>query len=142
MSRRGGTITFRCIEPGCKESCFYDWDTRREETELYGRYHGKWRCTRHSNPEKNLRPDNTAVQAVLVATRKFSNSTLRSGERIDLGLYWIPESGASGSGFDRSEAHTAYAEDFPEGTRLVVTAYVETPEQAAAAASADGAVSS
>lgn len=137
MGRRGGTITFRCVEPGCKESCFYEWDTRREETDLYSRYNGKWRCIRHSNPEENLRPGNTARSVVLVATRKFSDSTLRSGERIDLGLYWIPEGGSSGSGFNHSAAHTAYAEDFPEGTRLVVTAYVETPEQAAIAAATE-----
>jgi hypothetical protein len=127
MARRGGTHWYRCAQEGCRESGCMDYSNQREYAEAaeWGR---KWRCSRHDNPERVLGPDNTARRHVMVVTQQ------------KYGRYWAEESAERGSmGLLTGPGFKAFADDFPVGTRLVVTAYVETPEQAAIAAELDGA---
>jgi hypothetical protein len=121
MGRRGGYQTFRCHTEGCRESATVEYSTLRERAETAkSTYYSNWKCTRHRSPEKLLTPGGGAVQAVLVCYEE------------SYGRFWRPEgSTKGGNGFDFSTAHNAYADDFPVGTRLVITAYVETPDQAA-----------
>ena len=125
MGRRGGTLTVRCRAEGCRETGFYTYDSQRERAEIEIRYGRDWACGRHAQPDKVLSLENPAVQKVLVCTQKT------------FGLTWIEEGAESGNGFSFSAAHKAWADDFPPGTRLIVTAYIETPEQAQVARKVD-----
>lgn len=131
MSRREYRHTVRCAEKPCPEYSFRVYETRADERAgLERQRKHPWRCTRHDKPHEVLRPDNTAVQHTPIATAK---------DNIPGCLYWIPEGGTTGSGFAHGPGFKAHADDFPPGTWLVVTAYVETPEQAAIAAEVDAA---
>ena len=44
------------------------------------------------------------------------------------GLFWRAEGAGAGSGFTFGPGFNAHATDFPEGTRLVVTAQIEPVE--------------
>lgn len=77
-----------------------------------------FRCTRHRNPERVLRPDNRTLTQTLVVT------DLR-GDGV---LYWVPVGERTGSGFRYGPGFNAHAADFPAGTRLVVTACIEIPD--------------
>lgn len=140
MGRRGGTMRYGCVHDGCREARHVGYDSQREGRELAANsYYKNWRCAKHANPERYLTPENPANSAVLVATDLYRDD-LR-GERVAYGRFWIAEGKTTGSGLDTSGAHYAMAEHFPVGTRLVITAYTETPEQAAIAQAADEAVS-
>lgn len=129
MARRGGTYAVRCQHEGCRETGHYAYDIQREYCELLAtpRYED-WRCTRHTKPEDVLSPGgNPARTVVLICTEKCQ--TRPGGERVPYGRFWAEEgSDTVGSGFNYSSAHKAWAEDFPPGTRLVLTAHVELPE--------------
>jgi hypothetical protein len=131
MSRREYRVSFKCAEPGCRETQFYAVSTRRDEAELYAsQKRNPYRCTRHANPEENLRPGNEQTRYVVIATRVRSH--LPYGDDPEgpwlSGLYWAPEGGRPGSGFTFGPGFNAHASDFPEGTRLIVTAQIELPE--------------
>ena len=124
MSRRGGTQRFGCHHPGCRESVHVQYDTLRERLETAkSSYYSNWKCVRHAQPEKLLTLDGPAVSVVLECVEENGSH------------YWREQGKERGfTGFNHSSAHNAYAQDFPVGTVLVVTAYVETPEQAALSA--------
>lgn len=114
------TRRFRCAEAvnGCTEVGFYEFDTQRDAREYDLRYaKTPWRCTRHTRPDEVLTAGQSRRTTVLVATR------LRDLKP----LFWVPEGGTTGSGFSYGPGYKAYANDFPEGTRLVVTAALEPP---------------
>jgi len=134
MSRREYRSSFRCAEPGCRETQFFIHDLRRDQEAAYRRQHEKpYRCTRHANPERNLRPGNERVTRVLVATRlpcKLPDIPTYNQDPdwpYLPGLFWVPEGGTTGSGFTFGDGYNAHAGDFPEGTRLVVTAEIQPP---------------
>lgn len=120
MARREYRTIFRCAEPGCRETQFLVHDLRSDEKAAWRRQHEKpYRCSRHADPDRNLRPGNERTSYVLVAAR------LR-----DLpNLFWIPEGGTTGSGFSFGPGFNAHADDFPEGTQLVVTAEIQMPPE-------------
>lgn len=125
MSGRGYVATWPCAEGGgCRETISLQYDTRAAEAEgrKFKRDH-PWKCSRHDKPAEYLQPGNEATERVLVATR------LPSGEGEWLpGLYWIPEGGTTGSGYAFGPGFSAKAKEFPEGTRLVISARVEIPD--------------
>lgn len=115
-----------CAEDGCPKSAGYTYTSQREYHQIWARQKTHpWKCTRHNRPEQVLRPDNPTTETVLVASR------VRSGGRDpDLlpGLFWLPEGAErGGSGLQRGPGFTAHADDFPEGTRLVVSTRIEMP---------------
>lgn len=139
MARRGGTHQVRCKEEsGCREFALISYGSQRELRETLDQsFYKNYKCTRHRNPERVLGPENTAVQAVLIATDHWLPPMREGAEPRYVGRFWYPEGKTTGSGFNHSEAHKAYADDFPAGTRLVITAYVETPEVQALMAQED-----
>jgi hypothetical protein len=128
MASREYRSSWRCAEPGCRDVQFMTHSTRRDEADAYRRQHEKpYRCTRHAHPEQNLRPGNEHTRHVLTAVKVQSGRT-GDGQPIELpGLFWRAEGAGAGSGFTFGPGFTAHASDFPEGTRLVVTAQIETP---------------
>lgn len=116
MGRREYHIRLVCAESGCRETSFTVAQTREEEREIRERYaRNPYQCTRHTQPEKVLSPDNPKRVTVLTA---------RQSEHPHLDrLFWDGSSGFSyGPGFK------AFAQDFPPGTQLVVTAEVVLPD--------------
>lgn len=125
MARRRTTQRVVCAHEGCNESAWYEYDTQREAREAaQRRAKTPYLCSRHSAPDKVLGPDNRERVHVLVATKVPS----RNGEFLP-GLFWRDEgSERSGSGFVYGPGFKAFAKDFPEGTRLVVTARIAPAE--------------
>lgn len=118
MPRQEYRSAFRCAEPDCREVQFLVHDTLRDEKAAYARQQRRpFRCSRHADPARNLRPGNESTRHVVVATR------------LPSGLYWVPEGADTGGGYTFGPGFNAHASDFPEGTRLVVTAQIEMPEQ-------------
>jgi hypothetical protein len=127
MSRER-TKTVQCAEAGCRETTFYSYTSQREYAEITKRQAERpYKCTRHSDPDQVLRPDNTERTHVLVASRVPFKSRYGDGPEWLRGLFWLEEGRDSGSGFTFGPGFKAHASDFPEGTRLVVTAHVEMP---------------
>ena len=123
MARREYRSTFRCAEPECRETQWLVHDLRRDQAEAYRRQQEKpFKCSRHRKPEQNLRPGNERTAHVLVAIRLHDLPH----------LFWVPEGGTTGSGFSFGPGFTAHADDFPEGTRLVVTTEIQSPVAAVA----------
>lgn len=131
MSGRERTYTIRCANGGCHESTFYLYASQREYSELHKRQVANpWKCFRHRDPDANLRPGNESTETVLVATKVAAGPVPGfpdKGERWLPGLYWREEGAAAGSGLTHGPGFNAHASDFPEGTRLVVTARIEIP---------------
>jgi hypothetical protein len=123
MARREYRTTFHCAEPGCREAQWLVHDLRRDQQAAcdWQREH-PFRCSRHRKPEQNLRPGNGRTTYVLVASRLHDLPS----------LFWVPEDGTTGSGYSYGPGFTAHADDFPEGTRLVVTTEIQSPATAAA----------
>lgn len=119
MSRRDYTIRLVCAHEGCRETTFTVADTRREEAEVRARYRANpYRCYRHSKPNEVLSAANSELSAVVTAQPR---------EGLPGRMFWDGGSGLiSGPGF------RAIADDFPPGTRLIVTARIELPEGGAA----------
>lgn len=130
MSRREYTIRFKCAEGGCGEWYYSVAPTRREETETRAWYAKRpWRCTRHTKPDEVLTPDNPERSTVLVAGRVRQSPTRRDPDPGYIsGLYWLEGDATTGSGFRYGPGFKAFADDFPPGTRLIVTARIELPE--------------
>jgi len=142
MARRQVTSRVNCAKPGCREVAHFEYDSQRERAEAERRRRdAPWRCTRHTNEEQVLSGDNTERTVTLTAVRRRnpsyerelaeyeaaiarrSNFAREPSEFYD-GLTWAGHHSAlvTGPGFK------AFANDFPEGTRLVVNIRVETPE--------------
>jgi len=112
MSRREYTIRLQCTHEGCTERSFTTASTRREETEIRQHYaKSPYRCTRHTAPDEVLSLDNLERTTVLVSNEK------------SYGKFWDRQGFVYGPGFQ------AYASDFPEGTRLIISARIELPEE-------------
>jgi hypothetical protein len=131
MPRREYRASFKCAEPGCRDTRFFAVSTRAEEKEIYASQHrSPYRCSRHRDKDANLRPGNEQTRRVLIAS-KVPAAPIRGfpdAPRWLDGLFWLEEGKErAGSGFSFGPGFTAYASDFPEGTRLVVTAQIEMP---------------
>lgn len=113
------TIRLICAEPDCRETSFTTASTRAEEASIRRRYADRpYRCTRHRNPEEVLSETNRERSVVITArkSKKFPH--------LD-GLFWdypFATGITSGPGFK------AYADDFPAGTKIVITVRLELPE--------------
>lgn len=128
MSRRERTTIIGCAEAGCRESRILAYGSQREYAEIcQEQKRSPWKCTRHAKPDEVLRPDNPSTTCVLVASRVPMGG--RDGGFLP-GLFWLVDGAGSGSGFEFGPGFRAHAFDFPEGTRLVVTTQIVTPEVA------------
>ena len=125
MSRRGPYYTTHvCAEEGCNDRVTYSYSTLREQREgaAWRKDLPPWKCSRHNRPEQVLTPTNLERTHTCVA--EFGKN-----KYIEDKLFWTGD-GADGtltSGFTFGPGFKAYAQDFPPGTRLVVTARIEMP---------------
>lgn len=123
MSRREWPLRFVCNYPGCTESANYRYPTRRdmmESFELKNYSGGRWRCVRHNKPDEVLSASNPRTRAEIVLEQKSH------------GKYFGNFGFVSGLGF------RVFADDFPAGTRLIVTAEIVPPAERECPSSPDG----
>lgn len=114
MSRREYTQTFRCGEQGCRETTISVETTRRDADEVYARYRKTpWRCLRHTYPDEVLNP--------VSLTREAGLTVMQSKYRKEFHGDRYPRGFVDGPGF------RAFADDFPVGTVLRVTAQIMLP---------------
>lgn len=118
MSKRSYPLRFECKHAGCKESTTYRFDTLRDlrgsfELKHYGK--DGWLCIRHQRPDEVLSSDNPQIVTELI------------NEEHEHGRFLGNRRFVYGPGFK------AFAQDFPPGTRLLITARVEFPSAAPAA---------
>jgi hypothetical protein len=104
---------FWCGAMGCKEVSFRTFDTKREARQAERR---SWLCLRHSRPHEVL-------SAQCPATSKEFTATPGPGNR----LYWKSLSGELESGYQSGPGFRCWANDWPEGTRLIVECRIEQP---------------
>ena len=115
MARREWPLQFPCAHEGCTERSNWRYQTRRDLMESFELKHysnGRWRCIRHSNPEQVLSPSNLATRAEVESEEKHGK------------LFFGSWGFVSGLGFK------VFADDFPVGTKLVVTAEIVLPDTA------------
>jgi hypothetical protein len=128
VTARVYTTRLYCAEPGCRETGFSESSTRREEAETLEWYRKHpYRCYRHSAPDEVLSVTNLETIAVLTA-QEHRYTDRRGQERVSPGLYWgiSPEKATNGS--VSGPGFRAICNDFPAGTRLIVTARIELPD--------------
>ena len=119
MSRREAIHRAQCAEPRCGEITFWTYANQSDRRDHLRRLaETPWRCTRHTQPDRVLSVENATREYVVTATRLL---------HLPDHLFWIADDEKSGSGFTFGPGFKAFAKDFPEGTRLVVTARIETP---------------
>ena len=109
---REWTLRFVCGHQGCNESANYRYQTKRdmmESFEMKNYSNGRWLCIRHSKPNEVLSGENLKTRSEVV-------SEIKCGK-----LFFGHFGTITGQGFK------AFADDFPEGTRLVVTAEIILP---------------
>lgn len=107
-------MSVKCKHLGCKEWTRISYDTRRESREPKAiEFRSTWKCSRHSRLGDVLSREgaNSEKQKIVTVVQKGE------GKCFD-GIFGI----ISGPGFK------AFADDFPEGTKIFVTAKVILPE--------------
>lgn len=114
------TARARCTHPGCHETAFWEFDTRKDAAKHHPRRQN-WKCTRHTHPEEVLSSDNLTRTVTLTSTPSDSKFLDPAKDR-----FWH-DGQRLASAFSHSAAHKAYATDFPEGTKLVITAQIILP---------------
>jgi len=110
------TATAQCTHEGCSEVGRWTFNTRKEASEHYPR-RINWKCGRHSNPDRNLSTERLEIVTVLTNQKVMYRET----EKV-LGMFWNGRAGLT-----HGDGYRAEAKDFPEGTRLIVTARIELP---------------
>ena len=141
MARRPVTSRVNCAKPGCREVAHFEYDSQRDRAESEKcRKDYPWRCYRHSHEDEVLSAGNPVRETVLTVARPRNpryerelEDYQRAVERRSMFareprefhdfMIWDGASNGlvSGPGF------RAIAEDFPEGTRLVVSVRIEMP---------------
>ena len=111
MARREYKLQKRCAHEGCAEIGRWSYETAQDLASSYEQ-RNVYRCVRHTDPGSVLGGENQAIEKVL---------TSRASDKAS-GMYWD-----SGSGLAHGPGFKAWAADFPEGTRLIVTVRIETP---------------
>ena len=106
-----------CYHHDCKEWTVYTYNTKKEYDKACKRHHNKdWFCLRHSSPNEILSSTNNKTCEILIC------------KQLDHGKYWqrIENSGTEKcqSGFQSGNGYKAWADDFPEGTILKITAEI------------------
>lgn len=115
MAKPYGIFRATCGHTGCGEFARYEADNRKHYIDLSSRYgNGRWLCTRHSRPNEVLSAENPKTVEEL--------TTLDNNGH----LYWGKEK--AWNGFSHGPGFKAFAEDFPPGTLLRVTAEIIFPE--------------
>lgn len=112
MSRREWPLILPCGHPGCTERSNYRYQTKRDLMESFELKHfsnGRWRCVRHSQPDAVLSASNPSTRAELLLEERPHGRLFGN---------W---------GFVHGPGFKAFAEDFPAGTKIIVTAELVLP---------------
>jgi hypothetical protein len=103
-----------CEHEGCTEFDYREYSSYRSmERDTDPR---PWLCLRHQDPKQVL-----ALYNPVVTSESFVDDGFWSKRRADGSI-------SHGSGFTFGPGFKAWAEDFPPGTRLIVTASIVLPE--------------
>ena len=121
------TLTRVCTHNGCTERGFFEYTNQRERRSIESK---PWKCVRHIAPNEVLSKDSPDRTTVLTLEPIYSHPSTYRPEPEIIGYSWRAEHEASGSGFRYGPGFQVHAEDFPPGTRLIVTARIELPEEA------------
>lgn len=132
MTRRR-TLTRTCAHTGCTERSFVEYTARRDLENVSP----TWKCYRHSKPNEVLSTDNLETVTVLelhptyTSGRRYVTGVGYTDEPQLLGHFWGPEGAPEHAhhGIESGPGFRAIAKDFPPGTRLIVTARIELPEE-------------
>ena len=109
-------LYFRCDHEGCNEQTAYEVNSKKEAKELRKRYENNpYMCVRHSYPDEILSRERPVITTVKTCSKSKDYPNLK-------GLYWD-----SGSSFAYGDGFRVFADDFPVGTQLVVTAELVFP---------------
>ncbi len=126
MGRRTHLLRRPCKHDGCPEVSHMEFDTLLERANYYKTHGLTWLCIRHAKPNEVLSAGNPVTERVLTASVVLDE--VRRGELRPLsGLFWVGD-GHTGSGLLTGPGFKAFARDFPEGTRLVISARIELPD--------------
>lgn len=118
MSKPRHTLYRRCEYEGCGDTGIVECSSAKERlSELAKPY----RCAKHAEPSRLLTTKDRTKRMVLIAQRACWDANNSKG------LFWGEQSGHLGSGYVFGPGFCADANDFPIGTRLVVTATIEEP---------------
>lgn len=113
------TTYFKCNEKGCPEHISFKYTMKWQLDELKKTYHKKWKCDRHKNPDKVLNQNNLKKQTILICGKSKKYPELKN-------LYWQKKNDLGlGLSFIKCVDFIAFANDFPEGTELIITAEVK-----------------
>ena len=123
--QRNYSRTLKCSHKDCKEIGFYTFNTKRDLSEHYKRI-SAYTCLRHKEPLSVLGLDN------LTTTNRIVCKTKILDEGSPLGKFWQEERDFGTnkflSAFQYGNGYKAYANDFPEGTEITITAVVSLPD--------------
>jgi hypothetical protein len=111
MGRRNYRCSARCHHEGCKETTYWNCDSREHYLRVEARYARNWMCIRHSTPSEVLSAENPRIVHEIASDKR------------DFGVFW------GGSGFMHGPGFKAFCSGFPPGTILRVTAEVIPPEE-------------
>lgn len=103
------SVRAECQHPGCREVAHYEASTRKEQGEIYQRHGRSWFCMRHTQMDETLSPTNLKHTTELVSRQETYGRFFGS------------------SGFVHGPGFKLFAEDFPAGTTLRVTAEIIPP---------------
>lgn len=115
MSRRSLSTMARCQHEGCSESGLFEYTSQRDMA-AGDAFRASWRCTRHRYPDELVQPNSLPRTVGLTVV-------VRDGL-----CYWLADGSACGSGFVHGPGWRAFANDFPEGTRIEMDVRVVLPE--------------
>lgn len=107
MGKRKYREQFYCSHDGCKEQGFGEYETRAACDKYASK---KWFCVRHMESNTVLSVDRPTIVFEV------------SSESRSSGIYW-----GGSRGFMHGPGFKAFAEDFPEGTILRITAEIIAP---------------
>lgn len=114
--KRQHVLNLKCNHEGCSEFAHYNYNTKKEYAEGFKRHNKNYKCVRHSAPNEVLNStDNLKTEKILI------NGKSKKHPNLD-GLFWD-----SGSSFSFGNGWKAFANDFPEGTKIKVTAEIILP---------------
>jgi hypothetical protein len=123
MPRGDYRQTIACADQPCREKITYHHQTRADEAaSVKHQRESPWKCSRHLKPDEVLAPERQAITSVMTVVPR------PGAARWETPLIWA----ASGWNF-RSDSVSgvgfqAFANDWPEGTRLEITARILPPE--------------
>lgn len=108
-------LRFNCKYPGCEEWGSYGYSTKKEYNEAVKRQTGiNWKCIRHSD-DRLLTLEKRSSTVTIIAGKSKKYPKLSK-------LFWNDQ-----SGFAYGNSWKAFADDFPEGTKIIETVKIILP---------------